>query len=216
MFSNTRWNPIFRVLAALPFLGLAVGLAQAQEGIKQTEALVKKGEQTVKAITEARQQLEKTLATYNSIIDGKAPDAKGAYKDLEKAVKDCESKSEDVKKQKELMNTEAEALYASWTASLAGISSPDLKQRSETRLTQTKERMGKVAAAGQEARDTYESFLKNLKDQITYLGHDLNPGAVASLKGDATKLNDQAKTLFTKIDGTVSSANSSIDALRQQ
>lgn len=213
---DRRRTPLVLTLSALAALGLSFGLARAQEGIKQTEALVKKGEQTIKSITDTRQQLEKTLTTYNSIIDGKAPDAKAAYKDLEKAVKDCEAKSEDVRKQKEAMDAEADKLFAGWSSSIAGISSTDLKQRSEARMAQTKDQLGKIAGAGQQARASYDTFLKGLKDQITYLGHDLNPSAVASLKGDAAKLNDQAKAMFQKVDGTVATATSSLDALRQQ
>ena len=207
-------NWTLSALAAVVALGLPARTL-AQDNIKQTEAVVKKGEDTVKSITEARAQLEKTLATYNSIIEGKAPDSKSAYKDLQKAVKDCESKSEDVKQKRELMDVEADKLYTSWTASLASINSPDLKQKSESRLNQTKDRMGKIAAAGQDARASYDAFLGNLKDQVTVLGNDLTPGGVATLKGDAVKLNDKAKTMFTKIDGTVATANTSLDALRK-
>lgn len=196
-------------------LGLAIATASAQDGVKQTEALVKKGESTIRSITDARTQLDKTLGTYNSIIEGKATDTKAAYKDLEKQVKDCEAKSEEVKKQKEAMDVEADKLYAGWTAGLADISSPDLKKRSEDRLAQTRDRMAKIGAAGLQARGAYDEFLSGLKDQIKYLGHDLNPSAIASLKGDAAKLNTKAKTMFEKLDGTVASANSSLDALRQ-
>jgi hypothetical protein len=193
---------------------LATG-AHAQDGVKQTEALVKKGEATLKSIADARLQLDKTLATYNSILDGKATDSKAAFKDLEKAVKDCESRSADVKKRKDEMDLEADKLYAGWTAGLAEISSPDLKKRSEARLTQTKERMAKISAAGLQARGAYDEFLGGLKDQIKFLGHDLTPGGVAALKGDAAKLNAQAKTMFEKMDGTVATATASLDALRQ-
>ena len=193
--ANERRNRTLPVLAAVVALGLPAA-ALAQDNIKQTEAVVKKGEETLKTIGEARAQLEKTLATYNSIMEGKAPDSKAAYKDLQKAVKDCESKSEDVKKQRDLMDAEADKLYTSWTTSLAGISSPDLKQKSEARLNQTKDRMGRISAAGQDARASYDAFVSNLKDQVTVLGNDLTPGGVASLKNDAVKLNDKAKTMF--------------------
>jgi hypothetical protein len=212
--ANDRRNRTLPVLAAVVALGLPAAVL-AQDNIKQTETVVKKGEDTVKSIAEARAQLEKTLATYNSIIEGKAPDSKSAYKDLQKAVKDCESKSEDVKKQKDLMDVEADKLYTSWTASLASISSPDLKQKSEARLNQTKDRMGKISAAGHDARTSYDTFLGHLKDQVTVLGNDLTPGGVATLKNDAVKLNDQAKVMFGKIDGTVTTANTSLDALRK-
>jgi len=208
-------NRTLSTLAVLVALGLPTALLHAQEGIKQTEAVVKKGEDTVKSITEARQQLEKTLATYNSIIDGKATDSKATYKDLQTAVKDCESKSADVKDKKDQMDAEADKLYASWTANLATINSAELKQKSEALLTQTKDRMGKITAAGQDARASYDSFVGQLKDQVSYLGNDLTPAGVASLKNNAVKLNTQAKTMFTKIDGTVATANTSLDALRK-
>ena len=207
-------NRILATLAAVIALGIPAA-AFAQDNIKLTEVVVKRGEDTLKSIGEARAQLEKTLATYNSIIEGKAPDSKAAYKDLQKAVKDCESKSEDVKQKREQMDLEADKLYTSWAGSLASINSPDLKQKSEARLSQTKDRMGKIATAGQDARTSYDSFLGHLKDQVTVLGNDLTPGGVASLKNDAVKLNDQAKTMFGKIDGTVATANTSLDALRK-
>jgi chromosome segregation ATPase len=215
LIPDYRRNPTLPLLAAVVAFGLPAGLARAQEGIKQTEAVVKKGEDTIKSITEARAQLEKTLTTYNSIIDGKAPDSKAAYKDLQKAVKDCEAKSADVKQKKEQMDAEADKLYTSWSSSLTSIGSSELRQKSEARLNQTKDRMGKIAAAGMDARATYDSFLGNLKDQVTFLGNDLTPGGVTALKSDAAKLNDRAKEMFGKIDGTLATANSSLNALRQ-
>ena len=79
----------------------------------------------------------------------------------------------------------------------------------------TKDRMGKISAAGFNARGAYDEFLNGLKDQIKFLGHDLTPGGVAALKGDAAKLNAKAKTMFEKMDGTVATATTSLDALRQ-
>jgi septal ring factor EnvC (AmiA/AmiB activator) len=195
---------------------LAGSFASAQEGVNQTETLIKKGEQTVKAVTEARQQLEKTLANYNTIVDGKAADPKASYKDLGKAVKDTEDRVADVTKRKEEMDAEAGKLFESWKASADGISSPDLKKKSQERLEATQARYGKIATAGKDARGEYDAFLKGLKDQITFLGHDLNPAALASLKPDAAKLNDRAKKMFEKIDGASAAANASIDGMRRK
>lgn len=195
---------------------LAGSLAIAQEGVNQTETLIKKGEQTVKAVAEAKEQLEKTLASYNTIVDGKAADPKAAYKDLGKAVKDSEDRVADVTRRKEEMDAEAGKLFASWKTSADAITSAELKKKSEERLDATQARYGKIATAGKDARGEYDAFLKNLKDQITFMGHDLNPAALASLKPDAEKLNDHAKKMFVKIDGTSAAANASIDGMRQK
>jgi hypothetical protein len=201
---------------ALTTMLLAGSFASAQEGVNQTEALIKKGEQTVKAVTEARGQLEKTLASYNAIVDGKAADPKSSYKDLGKAVKDSEDRVADVTKRKEEMDAEAGKLFESWKASADAISSPDLKNKSQERLAETQGRYGRIATAGKDAKSEYDAFLGGLKDQITFLGHDLNPHALASLKPDAVKLNDRAKKMFEKIDSASAAANASIDGMRQK
>ena len=53
-----------------------------------------------------------------------------------------------------------------------------------------------------------------MKDQWTYLGHDLNATGISSLKPDAEKLNLQAKELFEKIDAGMSKADEYIESLR--
>jgi hypothetical protein len=201
------------VLTTLLLAGI---VASAQEGVNQTEALIKKGEQTVRAVTEARGQLEKTLANYNTIVDGTAADPKDSYKDLGKAVKDSEDRVADVTKRKEEMDVEAAKLFDSWKASADAISNPDLKKKSQERLAETQGRYGRIATAGKDASSAYDAFLAGLKDQITFLGHDLNPAALASLKPDAVKLNDRAKSMFEKIDGASAAANASIDGMRQK
>ena len=51
-----------------------------------------------------------------------------------------------------------------------------------------------------QAGGEFDAFIGELRDQITYLGFDLNPSAVASLKGDAAKFNQHGDVLFSKID----------------
>ena len=134
-----------RRIFAFSTIVLAGSLVSAQEGVNQTEALIKKGEQTVKAMTEAKQQLEKTLASYNTIVDGKAADPKASYKDLGKAVKDTEDRVAAVTKRKDEMDAEAGTLFASWKASTDAITSPELKKKSQDRLDETQARYGKIA-----------------------------------------------------------------------
>jgi septal ring factor EnvC (AmiA/AmiB activator) len=205
-----------RRIFAFSAMLLAGSFATAQEGVNQTESLIKKGEQTVKAVSEARLQLEKTLANYNTIVDGKAADPKASYKDLGKAVKDTEDRVAAVSKRKDEMDAEAGTLFASWKASTDAISNPDLKKKSQDRLDATQARYGKIATAGKDARGEYDAFLTGLKDQITFLGHDLNPAAMTSLKPEAAKLNDKAKAMFVKIDAAAAAANASIDGMRQK
>ena len=192
---------VLALVAAVAALGATPAAAQA--GPELTAKFLKSIESTVKAVGESRAQLQKTVATYNSITEMTAKDLKGAYKDLGKDVADSEKKVADGRPKVDEMNTEAESYFAAWKASAAAISDPGLRKRSEDRLADARARFDKIAAAGKDARLSYDTLMKDVKDQYTFLGHDLNPSAIASLKPDAAKFNSRANTVFSKTDGVV-------------
>jgi chromosome segregation ATPase len=198
MLQETR-KPKLALAAGL--IALATAPAFGQSGPDQTQKLVKSVESTVKSITETRLQLEKTLAGYNSIMEQTAKDTKDAYKSLGKDISESEKKVGEARLKVDEMNTEATQQFTAWKESAAAITDPDLKKRSEARLSDAQARYDKVAAAGKDARQSFESLMSDLKNQATYLGHDLNASAISSLKPDAAKFNTRAKTVLSKIDG---------------
>lgn len=189
-------------------LGLAVGLAVlsapavfAQGGPEQTAKLTKAVDSTVKSIAATRLQLEKTVAGYNSIIDQTAKDTKDAYKDLGKDITESEKKVDQARVKVDEMNVEADTLFTSWKTSAAAITDPALRKKSEDRLADAQARFQKIAVAGKDTRQTFDTLMKGLKDQTTFLGNDLNASAVASLKPEAAKFNTRVKELLGKMDG---------------
>jgi uncharacterized membrane-anchored protein YhcB (DUF1043 family) len=189
-------------------LGLAVGLVAltstavlAQGGPEQTAKLTKTVESTVKSMDSTRQQLEKTVAGYNSIVDQTAKDTKDAYKGLGKDIIESEKKVAEARLKVDEMNAEADRLFTAWKDSTTVITDPDLRKRSEERLADSQARFQKIATAGKDTRQTFDTLMTDLKNQSAYLGNDLNAGAIASLKPDAAKFNTRAQELFGKIDG---------------
>lgn len=137
-----------------------------------------------------------------------------AYKDVEGEMAKSEKERESVRMKLEEMKTEADAYFAGWTESLQQIGNADLRKRSEARMAETRGQLNGVLDSVRQAREAYEPFMTSMKDQWTYLGHDLNANGIASLKPDAEKLNRQAKELFQKIDSGVKKAREHIDLLR--
>jgi len=195
-------------------LGAAAFAVAQDEGVKQVEQLVKKANATVSAIGEAKLQLSKTFEVYNSLLSDTATDRKDLYKKLQKEMENTEKKRAEIATRKGEMDTEAETLFKSWGDSASAITDPALRKRSEERLAETKTHYAEIAKAGSRAAELYAPVMKSLGDQVTYLGHDLNPGAVASLKPNAAKLNTQAKELDQRIDETMATANKTIGTLR--
>ena len=189
-----------------------VGQAQ-NEGVKQIQELIKKANSSVESITDAKLQLQKTMGAYNAVLAPDAKDRRDAYKKLQKELATSEKKRVAVTTRSAEMNTEADKLFKSWEGSTGAIGNPELRQRSEQRLTTAKQRFDEIRTTGQGASALYAPFMKSLQDQVTFLGHDLNSGAVAALKPDAEKLNAQAQELYAAIDKTTAAANSNISRL---
>jgi phosphoenolpyruvate-protein kinase (PTS system EI component) len=213
MSRSTRFSWLGAPAAALALS--AVALAQ-DEGVKQVEQLTKKSGAMVEAIAGTRQQLQKTLEVYNSLMADAATDRKGLYKKLQSEMATTEKKRGEITMRAEEARLEADAVFKSWAASMAAIGDAGLRKRSEDRLERTKASFAQIGAAGQKASEAYGPLMKALDDQVTYLGHDLNPSAIASLKPDAAKLNTQAGDVAKRIDETISTANAAIGSLRPE
>ena len=215
--SHSRVAGGVAALSALSLCLVSPAPAPAQdEGVKQVEQLVKKAGSTVQTVAEAKVQLQKTMDVYNALMADDATDRKGLYKKLQKEMDSTEKKRAEIPLRAGEMNTEAEALFKSWADSAAAIESADLRKRTEERLEGTKASYASIGTVGKKAADLYAPFMKDLQDQVTFLGHDLNPAAITSLKPDAAKLNTKAKELYGAIDATISVANKNIGALRPQ
>ena len=180
---------------------LAAGPALGQSGQEQTQKLVKSVDSTVKSIGDTRQQLEKTVAGYNAIMEQTAKDPKDAYKDLGKDITESEKKVGDARLKVDEMNAEAQRHFTAWKANAAAITDPELRKKSEQRLADAQARFQKIEAAGKDAGQSFDTLMKDLKNQSTFLGSDLNASAISALKPDAAKFNTRAKTVFQKIDG---------------
>ena len=55
---------------------------------------------------------------------------------------------------------------------------------------------------------------KDLDNHITYLGSDLTPSAVASLKPEAQKLNESGNGVLAKAEEAITTANKYFDSMR--
>ena len=206
-----------RSLVAVPLMALAaMATGQSNEGVKQVERLVKASGNTVKAIADTKLQLRKTMDVYNALMADDAKDRRKLYKSLQKEMDNTEKRRAKIGDEAMKMKTEADTLFAQWAQSAAAIDNADLRKRSEERLSATKASYAEIETVGQKATDLYGPFMKDLQDQVTFLGHDLNPSAVASLKPEAAKLNEKAETLVKSIDDTIATTNEKIAALRPQ
>jgi ElaB/YqjD/DUF883 family membrane-anchored ribosome-binding protein len=207
-----RWNKHWTecgALIAVAICCLLVGTAadaQSKKNPKQAESLEKAGESSRAAVRDVVDNLDKLLAGYNSIIDGEAKNPQSTYKKLVSDLKGTEKKIDRAKKQLTALDKEASKFFKDWEKDLESISSDSVREKSARRMEDAKQRYASMGEVLGQASQEFAPVVKNLNDQILFLGRDLSPEAVADLQDEAEQLNRQAAEVTARVKQMLESA----------
>jgi hypothetical protein len=184
------------------------------QGLKETDAFVKAGGNTSEAMANAKLQTQKTLDAYNALVTQPSKNMKGDYKKLMKSMDGVNDRVAEARQKVEAMQQAGETYFAGRAETLKNIQDQQLQDRAKQRLADSHKQFNGVLESLREGAQALEPFRKDLADQITYLGSDLTPSAMTSLKPNAEKLNTRGKELFAKTDNAISTANAYFQSLR--
>jgi hypothetical protein len=184
------------------------------QGLKETDRFVKAGGNTTEAVTNAKLQTQKTLDIYNGLVGQTSKNMKGDYKKLMKSMDSMNNRVAEALKKVGEMQAAGDTYFGGRSETIKNIQDPQLQDRAKQRMADSQKQFGEVLKSLKEGADALEPFRKELADQITYLGSDLTPSAMASLKPNAEKLNTHGTELFDKTDKAISAANAYFQGLR--
>ncbi len=184
------------------------------QGLKETDRFVKAGGSTVDAVSNAKLQTQKTLDAYNALVSQPTTNMKGDYKKLMKSMDGINARVTEAQQKVEEMKQMADVYFAGRAETIKGIQDPQLQDRAKQRLTESQEQFGTVVESLRDAGKVLELFRKELADHITYLGSDLTPSAMTSLKPDAEKFNARGQQLLRETDKAISAASPYFEGLK--
>ena len=205
---------------AIVLLTMAVAVAgqtterSRTQGLKETDRFVKAGESTSQAITNGKMQLQKTLDAYNTLVTQPSKDMKGDYKKLMKSSDSMNDKVAEARQKIEAMQKTGDTYFSGRAETIKNIQDPALQSQAQERLTTNQKEFAGVLQSLRDAGGALEPFRKQLADQITFLGSDLTPSAMTSLKPQADKLNAQGTEVFSRTDQALAKADAYFKGLR--
>ena len=221
---NEKRNTTYVLRAAISgWLLLSVSVAgqapperSRTEGLQETDRFIKAGRATDAAAAAAKLEVQKTLTAYNTLVTQPSKNMKGDYKKLMKSMDSMDSKVADATTKIAAMQSAADTYFQGRGETIKNIQDPALQKQAQERLDQSKKDFASVLSSLREAGGALEPFRKQLADQITFLGSDLNPSATASLKPQAEKLNAQGTKVFNDADEAIARANDYFNGLKGQ
>ena len=94
------------------------------------------------------------------------------------------------------------------------ISTPAMQDNSRRQLRETKNRYEEMHGALKSAAGSMEPVLRQFKDYVLALKHNLNASAIASLKGEATTIQADISKLISQMNQSIAQADSFIKTLQ--
>ncbi len=211
----TRTAPfVLSLVLVAPLIAAAQSERSRTQGLKEADKFIKAGGSTSEAVATAKTQTQKTLDAYNTLVIRPSTNMKGDYKKLMKSMDSMNARVAEAQQKIELMKQAADTYFAGRAETIAAIQDPALQERAKQRLTESQQQFGTVLQSLRDAGQALEPFQKDLADHITYLGSDLTPSAMTSLKPDAEKFNARGQQLFSQTDKALSSASEYFQSLR--
>jgi len=210
-------STIILALVAMPVVmsGQTAERSRTQ-GLKETNQFVKASETTSQAITNGKTELQKTLTAYNTLVTQPSKDMKGDYKKLLKSSDSMNAKVADAKQKIEAMQKTGDTYFSGRAEAIKTIQDPALQSQAQARLTANQQEFAGVLESLRDAGGAFEPLRKQMADQITFLGSDLTPSGMTSLKPQAEKLNTQGAEVFSKTDQALAKGNAYFQGLRTQ
>lgn len=110
----------------------------------------------------------------------------------------------------------ADSLFAEWKAELGQYSNADLRRKSESKLSQTKNRYNDMLGAMKRAEQRIDPVLRPLRDHVLYLKHNLNARALAAMKGELVKVDAQVDQLVREMNRSIAEADKFIQTMETE
>jgi hypothetical protein len=169
---------------------------------------------TATAVAQTSTSVNSVLSALNNLTFKATGDLRVQYDAFVSASKDLDSSMKNLDSKVVALHSTAATYLGDWTNKMALIQNEELRKRSAERKDEVSGKLNEVENSYQGVKNSLLPFTSDLKDIQTYLGTDLTPGGLATIKDivaktkvDAVPLRDSIKTLqgsFTSLSTAVS------------
>ena len=204
-------------LLLLIFLGLTLNACSTayygtmeKVGIQKRDILVSRVQDSVDAQNDAKEVFVSALDRFNEVVDYDGGDLEKMYKSLSKDLEKSQDKADEVNHRIEKVEQVADDLFKEWKKELKDYDSADLRRSSAEQLKKTEARTDDLIATMKKTAATMDPVLTRFNDQVLYLKHNLNAQALAGIRGEAKKVENDVSALIASMEKSIAEAEAFI------
>jgi uncharacterized protein (DUF3084 family) len=162
----------------------------------------------------AQEQFKDALTRLKEITKFDGGKLEKQYDALKSDFEDCSSRAGAVRSRIKEVETVASDLFAEWEKELEQIGTASLRESSRNQLAATRQRYDDLHRALKSAEKSMDPVIRQFSDYVLYLKHNLNAQAIASLKGEATSIQNEIARLIEQMNQSIARADEFVKAMK--
>lgn len=211
-----RSNLATSFAVALPvLLGVAscASTTEQAQSVQNVDGLLTQIERVHVDATVAKEKAHAALTQISTLVSPNfAGDATKAYAALKIAIKASEEQTQTLRRDLGPLTESADEVFHRWTQDLESFGNSRIRQRSQSRLDETRGRYQTLLTSTQSLLISFESFNADLKDTALFLGSDLNAAAVTAIHPDVRALHEQIREVDGRVEVVATAARTYVEA----
>lgn len=164
---------------------------------------------------ETQQQFSSALERFRSAVDFKGGALEKVYDQLSNEHEKTQHKVEELTRRIAKIEDVANALFREWETELSQYENQSLREKSQQRLIDTKQRYKPMIEAMHRAKNSAAPILKAFNDQVLYLKHNLNAKAIGAIRGELSSVEGDVANLIANMQVSMSEAGKFIEEIEQ-
>jgi hypothetical protein len=182
-------------------------------GVHKRDILKENVEEARDEQKKATEQFKDALTRLRELYNVGGGDLEKTYDRLKADFDRSESRATAVRERIGKVETVATDLFKEWEKEIGEMESSKLASQSREKLRATREKYESLHTAMKRAESSMEPVLKQFRDQVLYLKHNLNAQAIGALKGETVDIEKEIQQLIADMNASIKQADDFIKGL---
>ena len=208
--------------AAILLLVLVVGCSSAyyatmeKLGWEKRDLLVSRVEAARDSQDQAKTEFKDALEQFRSVVKVESGKLEESYDKVRAAYEDADARATDVRDRVAAVESVGSALFREWSDEIEGMKDAGLRTRSRQLRKDSLGRYERMLAAMKKAAGSMTPVLDTMRDQVTFMKHNLNAKAVNAMRGSLADIEGDVGRLLKDMERSIAEADAFISDLGSQ
>lgn len=184
-------------------------------GFEKRDILVDRVGDARDSQSEARETFRSSLERFQSVVDTPETGLQEKYDVISDAYENSQKSAKKVRDRIEAVEDVSGAMFDEWEDELDLYQSASLRQTSERRLEETRERYSSLMTRMHQVEKGMDPVLEAFEDQVLFLKHNLNAQAIGALEDELGQIRQNVDNLIREMEASITESEAFIQQFRE-